>query len=1036
MDVSLQRIKEIGAAFPGSTAIYRARGEVLETLYSSPDIPGMLGMTPEEYDALTMPNAINIILLGDRPLVQAMLQRCIAGEEQSPDIYFRVVQKIDGFAWVHLRAKIIGSIDGDPVASVSFTNASVETDIYRDIINHTNDMIYVCDCGTYEILYANEAARQYRQKEARTPFGMPCYAYIHDYDAPCKDCFMKRMKPGENLRLTRFNEVKDTWEHLHGEYIDWCGHQAFVQYIEDVTDSETLRQDLERTEKCFKMAVESAGMSVWEYDIQKRRIFYTNESFAKYDLPAVIENVPESILDRVVPEDREKLRDLYRRLEAGESPLTSEYQMIDRQGSKSAYMRTMYMTVCDQQGRPTTAYGAAIDVTAQKREQESYHNGIQTLLTSNPRSLCTFEFDLTNNKCNEGHGTSRYIIDRLQADTVDGVFDNYLQIIPDVREQRVFLDIFDRQKLIRKFEEGKKSYSLDYHRYNEKNKLISVRTFLNLLKNPDTGAVICIAYSLDITAQKQQESIVKILTGLECQMVAILDTDSREIEGAYLGNKLPEAYRRFYKKPGDVCSAAELRRHIMANLVLPEDTAIYHQGTIIDDLPQKLESAGHVEFIVRFKPEAPETTPTYHRFQHYWLDEMSRRILIVMTDVTQSVLHQQEDLERERRLRMQANAANDAKTEFLSRMSHNMRTPLNVILGITHLSMERGHTPKTMAELEKIDSVSRIMLGLINDILDLSKAESGHMTLNPEPYPADEFYDYIDAFARPLCEEKDLHFVLDAHPLTEVAPMMDKLHANQVLFNLLSNAAKFTPEGGTVTLGLYQHMTSAGKLAMKVVVSDTGMGMSQTFLNELFEPFTQEQRNDVSRERGTGLGLSIVKQIADLMGGQIAVSSELGKGTAFTLTGEFDCVPIEEVQAQKEETTVRDVALLSGKCMLLCEDHPLNQEIARALLEEKGITVDIAENGETGLQKFARSSPGQYDVILMDIRMPVLDGYAATGRIRALSRPDAQKVPIVAMTANAFAEDIQKCLQAGMNGHIAKPIDPENLYQTLLAVME
>ena len=250
-----------------------------------------------------------------------------------------------------------------------------------------------------------------------------------------------------------------------------------------------------------------------------------------------------------------------------------------------------------------------------------------------------------------------------------------------------------------------------------------------------------------------------------------------------------------------------------------------------------------------------------------------------------------------------------------------MRTPLNVIIGITHLSLERKHTKQTEDELQKIDTSSRFLLGLINDVLDMSKAESGKMTLHPEPYSKEEFTEYIDAFVRPLCEEKGLKFIFDAEPVLDYVPLMDKLRANQVLFNLISNATKFTPEGGTVILRRREHLTETGKMAMEISVSDSGIGMSEDFQKNLFEPFTQEQRNDLSPERGTGLGLAIVKKITDLMGGTIRVESKLGKGTVFTLNAEFDCVPEEQVITGHREDTADYGAVLAGKHILLCEDH-------------------------------------------------------------------------------------------------------------------
>lgn len=382
-----------------------------------------------------------------------------------------------------------------------------------------------------------------------------------------------------------------------------------------------------------------------------------------------------------------------------------------------------------------------------------------------------------------------------------------------------------------------------------------------------------------------------------------------------------------------------------------------------------------------------------------------------------------------------ADEANAAKSDFLSRMSHDIRTPLNGIIGMTYLTQEMDLPEAARDNLGKIDTSSKFLLNLINEVLDMAKAESGKIVLHPEPYDISEFFGYLNSVIMPLCRDKNIRFVIDAKPVSGMLPLMDKLRINQVFFNLLSNAVKFTPEGGTVTCRLCEHLTESGRIMMEGEISDTGVGISEEFQKHLFEPFSQEMRSDSSETRGTGLGLSIVKKLLDLMGCEIKVCSEPGKGTAVHLCGEFDCVPAEAGTAAPSRAE-QDTADLTGMHILLCEDHPLNQEIAKTLLKEKGALVTIAEDGRQGVEAFVNSSPGFYRVILMDLRMPVLDGLTAARQIRALGREDAKTVPIIAMTADAFAEDVRKCIDAGMNGHVSKPIDPHTLYVALLKALQ
>jgi signal transduction histidine kinase/CheY-like chemotaxis protein len=388
----------------------------------------------------------------------------------------------------------------------------------------------------------------------------------------------------------------------------------------------------------------------------------------------------------------------------------------------------------------------------------------------------------------------------------------------------------------------------------------------------------------------------------------------------------------------------------------------------------------------------------------------------------------QDALDKANEATARAEEASKVKTTFLSNMSHDIRTPMNAIINLTQLAMHEDDITVVRDYLDKISVSGNFLLGLINDILDMTKIESGEIEFHKENLTRTEFINTVETVILPLMEARHIHFHGELNP-GEYTIFVDKLRFNQIFFNLLSNAAKFTPEGGDVWFEVTNLEAENGKLNIKFVVRDNGIGMSKEFLNHLFEPFAREQSALSGKTQGTGLGLPIVKNLVEAMGGTISVKSELGKGTEFVVMIQVDIVA-------KNELTQHDPALeaapdLQGMHVLLVEDNELNTYVARIILENAGCQVTTAENGKVALDTFSASEPGYFEAILMDVRMPVMDGIQATIAIRGLCRSDAGTVPIIAMTADAFDDERKRTLESGMNYHLAKPVDAQQLYSVL-----
>jgi signal transduction histidine kinase/CheY-like chemotaxis protein len=371
--------------------------------------------------------------------------------------------------------------------------------------------------------------------------------------------------------------------------------------------------------------------------------------------------------------------------------------------------------------------------------------------------------------------------------------------------------------------------------------------------------------------------------------------------------------------------------------------------------------------------------------------------------------------------------ASAAKTDFLSRMSHDIRTPLNVITGSVVLAGKENNPPETKKYLQNIGQSSRFLLALVNDVLDLNKVESGKMELYPEPYSLKDLEMNLSSIIGPLCREKKIELRISGCD-SEECYLLDSVRVSQIFFNILSNSVKFTPAGGHIGLECAVRETENNRVELKFRAYDDGKGMNREFQKHMFEAFSQEGQSGTSGMQGTGLGLAIVNNLVKLMNGTVRVQSEPGRGTEFFIT-------ISAVKSAEPDRSVKDLsvppAVLQGKKVLLFEDNEINAEIAGRLLEEKGMEVTCAADGKTGLGIFQSSPEGHFDIILMDMRMPVMDGISATKAIRALAREDAKTVPIIAMTANAYDIDVRNCLSAGMNAHISKPVDPDRMYATI-----
>ncbi|MCH5347925.1 MAG: response regulator [Oscillospiraceae bacterium] len=405
-------------------------------------------------------------------------------------------------------------------------------------------------------------------------------------------------------------------------------------------------------------------------------------------------------------------------------------------------------------------------------------------------------------------------------------------------------------------------------------------------------------------------------------------------------------------------------------------------------------------------------------------------ILVLVLIVKRQAADRKHKIELSKALEL-AQQANRSKTTFLNNMSHDIRTPMNAIIGFTTLAESHIDEPDVIKDhLEKISRSSKHLLSLINDVLDMSRIESGKVTISEDNESLIEILNSLKSIVQADIDAKQISFSMDTSGITNKYIFCDRLRLNQVLLNILSNAIKYTPQGGTVSMHVAEMPSHAiGKAFYEFRIKDSGIGMAPEFLSIIFEPFTRESTSTVSGIQGTGLGMAITKNIVDLMGGIIDVTSEPGKGSEFIVTIEFILSDDHKETEEKKEFRIE------GKRILLVEDNELNQEIAVEILKGVGLDIETADNGQIACDTLLEKGAGYYDLILMDVQMPVMDGYEATRTIRAFEDKELANIPIIAMTANAFAEDKQNAEAAGMNGHVAKPINVPVLLETIKEII-
>ena len=607
----------------------------------------------------------------------------------------------------------------------------------------------------------------------------------------------------------------------------------------------------------------------------------------------------------------------------------------------------------------------------------------------------------------------------------------------------------DLSKVERSIEEQivKSQRNLDYVEYRiicRDGEVRWVEDFGHFVRSDEYGGVFYVFIS-DVTDKmlnhtKRENEMISELRDQELLRTALQSTASSYRE-VYMLDLVENYYRMIYPDNHNAAARGNYRELLKKRVVFSE-TDSRLQGDIRERLqPEQIQKALMDENVVEYRyiRNMPEGGQEWCVVT-YTVNERENGVPVSVVMGVRSIENIIRSEEKQNAILkdalIQARQANEAKNMFLANMSHDIRTPMNAIIGFSALLENEAENPdKVRQYAQRISSSGRHLLGLINDVLDMSRIESGKVALNVARLSVRELLDEISAIMLPQAQEKGQILEIRTRGRVPDQIQADRLRLTQVLINLLTNAVKYTPEGGTIGMDVVDcGQRSAGYEHLRFVVTDNGIGMSEEFQKTIFEPFTREIHSLTNKVQGTGLGMAITRNLVELMGGTIFVKSRKGEGSTFTVDMEF-VLPEQTEEPEQEIRVEAAEKSLVGKRILAAEDNEINAEILGEILRLEGVSYDLAQDGDEAVEMFERSEPGYYDMILMDIQMPRMNGYDAARAIRASAHPNARKVPIAAMTANAFSEDVQRALDSGMNIHISKPIDIAALHETFRRLM-
>lgn len=1018
--------KKILNKLDGALACYNENDQKFHFIYCPNKVIDILGFDAHEFDKYYKDDAMLLINKEDKQRIEQAIFNAM-NKNAELKVYNPSNNPKSKVRWFE-----IDTWSFNDHYYLLFSGMPQELQLFENIANDNADNIYVIDKSNFNLLYANCVYKAFcYEKKDDAP---KCYNYIFKRNKPCDNCALIGSSDSKQDREITY---EDNGRYYTTRFKDtlWNGIPAYIKYVRDITDEVNILKEKERIEKYFETVLKylPGGVAVVKHDTNGNSApEYLSDGFAKM-LDMTMEEAWElyrgDALEGVHPDDREYVKSelgycIDNRLEKK----TLQYRLKNGKG-KYIWVNARFSVITSIQG-DAIVYADYYDVTAEKQAQEKmrqrYRDQIfQHYVVNDSNALILGHCNITQNRILEIQDkTNSDLLGRFGYDREE-FFTGIGTLVVDDKERQMFYDRYLNEPSRKAYDANVNEVVLPcFIKLPNCPEGRYVQFKVNLVETPDTGDITGILTVTDITENTIKEKIMKKLLTTNYDLVADVD---------YLHDRYYIVSGGDHDIEETVGKLSSRVKQLLDNLVIDSDKELFKRMLSKDVILEKLKESGTYSF--RYSIQGSDGEIKTKNMIVTGIDYRLGRICLIRTDVTDMLAAERRikhDLEK---ALSEAEEASKVKSDFLSSMSHDIRTPMNAIVGMTTLAQANiGSDEKISEYLKKISISSQHLLSLINDILDMSQIEQSKIHMNLQPIHLEELVNQISSIMTSQAKDAGLNFHIKMEDIDNYIFSGDILRIKQILINLLSNAFKFTMEGGNVDF-LVKEIKAHNEKNVRYcfTVKDTGIGMSDDFMKHLFEPFIRSDK--VSKIEGTGLGLSITKGLVELMDGKICVQSKLNVGTQFDVELEFTLLK-DKINTKDNFKEFNEEETLDCKHFLLVEDNAINSEILGELLTMRGATYVLKENGQEAIEEIINTPPNTYDAIFMDIQMPIMNGYDATKAIRNLDREDAKRIIILAMTANAFAQDVQQAIDSGMNGHISKPIDMNLLCSTLKELLD